>query len=127
MSKKGRLIMTIALCAALLIVLAAGSLKAKDDPCRADIEKFCKGVKPGQGRITNCLKQHESELSKECTAYRTDKGKEQKKNVDAVRQACDKDVERFCKGVPPGQGRIAKCLKDHTAQLSPECKAFYGK
>lgn len=34
--------------------------------CKADEEKLCSDIKPGQGRITRCLKQHEGELSPEC-------------------------------------------------------------
>jgi hypothetical protein len=33
-----------------------------------DKERLCKDVKPGEGRIAACLKQHESELSPECKA-----------------------------------------------------------
>lgn len=34
--------------------------------CRAEIKKFCEGVKPGQGRIIACLKSNSSGLSSEC-------------------------------------------------------------
>jgi hypothetical protein len=37
--------------------------------CRADDTKFCKDVKRGGGRIINCLKQHEAELSQACKTY----------------------------------------------------------
>jgi hypothetical protein len=40
----------------------------KRGPCKGDIEKFCKDVKPGRGRIINCLRQHETELSVDCNA-----------------------------------------------------------
>jgi hypothetical protein len=33
----------------------------KQGACKADYEKFCKDVKPGQGRIAQCMKQHEAE------------------------------------------------------------------
>ena len=36
--------------------------------CKIDAEKFCKDVKPGQGRIVRCLKQHKAELSPGCRA-----------------------------------------------------------
>jgi len=34
--------------------------------CKADIEKFCKGIKPGGGRLWACLKSNSDRLSKEC-------------------------------------------------------------
>jgi len=36
--------------------------------CRADAEKFCKGVKPGEGRILRCLEPHRAELSPGCAS-----------------------------------------------------------
>jgi hypothetical protein len=40
----------------------------KDGPCKADKEKFCADVKKGKGRIKECLKAHENELSPACKA-----------------------------------------------------------
>ena len=34
--------------------------------CKDDANKLCKGTKPGEGRIMQCLKQHEGELSATC-------------------------------------------------------------
>jgi len=36
--------------------------------CKADGEKYCKGIKPGGGRILSCLKGRESDLTPECKA-----------------------------------------------------------
>jgi len=40
-----------------------------------------------------------------------------------VRKACGADMEKFCKGVQPGQGRIAACPKKREGDLSAGCKA----
>jgi hypothetical protein len=36
---------------------------------------------------------------------------------------CAADAAKFCKGIEPGEGRIAKCMKEHENELSPACKA----
>jgi len=38
----------------------------KKEACEADAKKLCKDTKPGGGRIMQCLKEHEGELSSEC-------------------------------------------------------------
>jgi Cysteine rich repeat len=38
------------------------------EECRADAEKFCKGIAPGGGRILSCLKSREPELQPACAA-----------------------------------------------------------
>jgi chemotaxis protein MotB len=38
-----------------------------------------------------------------------------------IAHACAGDVERLCPGVPPGQGRIKACMKEHFSQLSAPC------
>ncbi len=86
----------------------------RDNPCRADAEKLCKGVQPGQGRIVQCLEQHQSELSGGCRAA-MDEGRK--------KHPCAADAERLCQGVQPGEGRIAQCMKQHESELSAACKA----
>ncbi len=59
------------------LMLGTGVVFAKDEqgkagkgkgPCAADVQKFCKGVKKGEGRIIACLKSQQSELSQACSA-----------------------------------------------------------
>jgi hypothetical protein len=40
----------------------------------------------------------------------------------AVLQACKPDIAHFCSQVPPGQGRIKACMKEHLPELSEPCK-----
>ena len=42
--------------------------EAAYEACKPDVEKFCSDVKPGEGRVMVCLRQHESELSDACKA-----------------------------------------------------------
>jgi hypothetical protein len=40
---------------------------------------------------------------------------------------CADDAARLCKGMQQGEGRIAKCMKEHESELSPGCKENIGK
>lgn len=42
--------------------------------------------------------------------------------ADDVREACKEDAKTLCKGIKPGGGRIAACLKEHKEEVSAECK-----
>ena len=91
---------------------------AQEGPCAADVKKFCKDVQPGGGRIVQCMKQHESDLSQACK----DHGKTVKAELEKAHEACKGDVEKLCKDVKPGDGRILHCLKEHEQQVSSGCK-----
>jgi hypothetical protein len=43
----------------------------------------------------------------------------------AKEEACAQDIKRLCKDTQPGAGRIVKCLKEHEAELSSECKSHF--
>jgi Cysteine rich repeat len=42
--------------------------KEMSDACQSDVQRFCTDISPGGGRLAQCLKQHESELSSTCKA-----------------------------------------------------------
>jgi hypothetical protein len=90
---------------------------AKDGgACKADVEKFCKNVEKGGGRIKQCLQDHKGEVSTEC---RTKMEKHEQRKV-----ACKADAEKFCKDIPRGKGQMKACMKSHENELSPACKAL---
>jgi hypothetical protein len=109
--------------AVVLIVLSASAWSRADAAeqkfaCREEIAQYCQGVKPGGGRILSCLKEHENELSPTCR----EKLAAIENLLKEAKQTCAADIERFCKGVQSGEGRIAKCLKEHVEEISPECR-----
>ncbi len=60
--------------AAALFLLSPQLASAQEShPCKADRDKFCAGMKAGDGKLGECLKQHEAELSPECAAERKEK------------------------------------------------------
>ncbi len=103
----------------LIFGVAHAEDKERSGACRADVQKLCKGVQPGGGRIAACLKQHESELSAPCREKIAEAREEHKEFTEA----CKADAETHCKGIQPGQGRILRCLVEHTDKLSGNCRA----
>lgn len=87
-------------------------------PCKADVEKFCKDVPSGGGKINACMNEHENELSQSCK----DKRVERKAKMAAAKKACEPDIQKFCKDVKPGQGAVQQCLQGHETELSQACR-----
>ncbi|HUI24682.1 MAG TPA: hypothetical protein VL403_01260 [Candidatus Kryptonia bacterium] len=112
----------MALLAALIAPAIPASAASHDGPCAADAQKLCPGVPAGGGRIKKCLREHQADLSDACKARIQQALAERK----GPHHACAADVEKFCQGVPAGGGKIAQCLKDHAADLSPECQAAWA-
>lgn len=100
------------------LALSAAVWAEEAKPCAGDVEKFCKGVEPGQGRIAKCMKEHEEELTPACKARIA----KVSQKVRQVMRACKEDVEKECKDVEPGGGRKLSCLKAHEDTLSPRCR-----
>jgi hypothetical protein len=120
------ILMTGVIVVSLCLITAVGFTQQEVDPrgvCKADVEQFCKDVKPGQGRIWSCLKSHDAELSQACK----DRMDQMREKGKAFGMACREDAKKFCKDVRPGQGRIVSCLKNHQGDLSESCKAFFNK
>ena len=109
----------------LLCLSAGGGAYAAEGelPCAEEIAKYCKDVKPGGGRILDCLNEHQKDLSISCSK----KLEESKKKLMEAQQACSGDMEKFCKDVQPGQGRILNCLREHSQELSPACSQMIDK
>jgi Golgi apparatus protein 1 len=104
--------------AASFLFLAAG-LQADDQVvrgvCKADKEKFCKDVQPGEGRIMQCLSENKAQLTPDCA-------KKIEGFHDGFQKACGADLQKFCARTEKGKGRRIKCLNDNAASLSPACK-----
>jgi hypothetical protein len=102
----------------LILLTASNALTEDTVSCADEIEKFCKDVEPGGGRIAKCLAEHKNDLSPSCQ----ERTKEVRKKMRGIHEACQDDVQKFCYDVQPGEGRIAKCLKEHKSEMSSECK-----
>jgi hypothetical protein len=85
--------------------------------CDEDAKRLCPDVKPGEGRIAKCLKQHKDELSPGCKEFLQKAGTKIK-----IMEVCAEDIKNLCKEIKPGGGRILECLNSHVKQLAPDCK-----
>ena len=50
----------------------------------------------------------------------------QQQGTAAQRRACKPDVFRLCGDFIPDRDKITACLKAHTKQLSPDCRAVFS-
>jgi Cysteine rich repeat len=92
--------------------------------CGADIDRSCKGVNLGDGRIFDCLQKNSAKVSENCkTAYAFTAASIAKRAAaqDAAPQLCATDIKRFCKEYDAGNGRIMRCLLSNTSKLDAPC------
>jgi len=86
--------------------------------CAEDVAKYCKGIEPGGGRVTSCLKANEAGLSAACM-------EEQQVMQWRTRRApeeCADDVIELCGTVRPVDRRIVRCLLQNEKVVSNECR-----
>lgn len=108
--------------------LSADALKARKliekfgRSCQADRARLCAGIRPGGGRLLQCLGGHQGELSPSCQAE-MDWFAGAREKFSAVKRACAADAERLCQGVPPQAGPLLECLQENEASLSSACNA----
>ena len=80
--------------------------------CLADIKAKCPGVKPGEGRIKDCVKAHAPEFSDACKARLA--------KVVELSKVCAGDIKEIC----AGKGRnVRACIQKGIASIkSDPCK-----
>jgi hypothetical protein len=122
--KKSSMVLIVAALFLLVPLMAQSEEIHRIGACKADFEKFCKDVKPEQGRIARCMQAHENELLPAC---KDQIAADKEEKAQEFRKACQPDADKFCKGIRQGNGRIIRCLKLHEAELSPQCDAYFRK
>ena len=93
--------------------------------CGRDIEKFCKTVNLGGGRVTQCLAQNEAAVSGSCKASYVQMEALLTTRARAralVLQVCDVDIRRLCPGVQQGDGNLMECFYKAKRNVSPQCQ-----
>ena len=95
------------------------------EPCTGELESLCSRVKPGEGRLLACLRDHQGELSDGCRQRVTLLSPPEASSPMGPQalQACRLDLQVLCSGVAPGEGRLKQCLMARSVRVSPPCKA----
>jgi len=92
--------------------------------CKAELESYCKGVTPGEGRVLACLYAHEDKLSAKCEFALFDAAVLLDRAVSALAYAayeCEDDLEKYCADVPVGEGRLLDCITKNKKKVSKRC------
>ena len=92
--------------------------------CNTELARFCAEVTPGEERLLACLYAHGDKLTKQCDYALYNAAARLERAIGAityVASECRAELETHCADVDVGEGRVAQCLKDHAAELSPGC------
>jgi hypothetical protein len=95
-------------------------VRAQDIPCTDEIQTYCTDVKPGGGRILQCLKTNEAKLSPACTR----RVNELQGAVSGPLGACRDDWAALCYHPRASTDRqsMLQCLQANRANVSAGCK-----
>jgi len=115
------------------LVLVGGSASAEEkglvqivaDGCKTEIDTYCKGVVPGEGRILACLYAFQDKLSNRCEYALYDAAAQLQQAITALTylaNECRDDLKTFCSGVQPGEGRLIQCIGKNKEKISDRCK-----
>jgi Golgi apparatus protein 1 len=105
------------------VAAVAAAVQYVGEACQDDVMKFCAKAPRGQGSVAKCLAGHVDALQPECREL----VQALQVKANEFKKACGGDVEKLCKGIPPGQGRLLSCLQSRRADLSPSCQAIFTK
>jgi hypothetical protein len=114
------------------LLLTGGQARAEEKlvdslkkACNKELTTFCKGVRPGEGRVLACLYAFEDKVSDQCVYALYDAAAQLEQAIVALKYAagqCKDDLKKFCADVKPGQGRGLACLEKHDKDVSQQCK-----
>ena len=93
--------------------------------CKAELEKYCGQVTPGEGRVLACLYAHNDKLSGRCEYALYDAAAQLERAAAAlayVANECGPDLRKHCAAAEAGEGRLLDCLKKNDAEVSNRCK-----
>jgi hypothetical protein len=127
MKRNGLVIMFVMvfLFSASVVVAGSNPIVKAVEGCKQELTTYCKDVTPGQGRGLACLYAHGDKLSGKCEYALYDAAAQLERAVAAlsyVVNECAIDLDRFCQGVPAGEGRLLECINKNDPKVSSRCK-----
>ncbi len=102
-----------------------GLIETVANGCKAELEKYCSNVTPGEGRMLACLYAHGDKLSGRCEYALYDAASRLERAVAALSYAvneCSADLKQYCGSVAAGEGRLLECLQKNDSKVSQRCK-----
>jgi PRC-barrel domain len=106
------IILAAALVFAPLPALGEGAQQNKTGEAPSQAAEDSTRENSGRGQLGNVL----DRLSQ------TQLGEELASAMDRIEDACAADIEELCGDIPPGGGRIARCIKANADELSRRCR-----
>ena len=83
------------------------------EACRQDVDTYCSSVTPGDGKVHQCLVDHQEQLTTACRAETNHLQMTAASNVKlspSLGRACAAERAQHCAGVTPGKARVFNCL-----------------
>ena len=118
-------ILSLSLTQAACAATQQGPVEIVAQGCETELKSYCKDVTPGEGRILACLYAYNDKITTRCEYALYDAAVVLQRAVAAisfVANECREDLEKLCKDVPPGEGRLLNCLDKNVEKVSDRCK-----
>lgn len=113
--------MTVGAALYLALVFAGDAFpQAANANCRADAATFCTHAQLGAGRVAQCLKESQWQLSAACREH----AEVVSGRMGETLQACRDEALLYCSSAEVAGGGISQCLNRAKGQLSAECSAL---
>lgn len=98
--------------------------------CRDDVMKVCPGIAPGEGRISDCLREKRNVVSADCRDYLNRFDSQFDKMFMPTMMICQ-EHEVICGHVKKYGARRINCMKqvylETPEKLSAECRESFSK
>jgi len=118
-------VMTVLVFSGVASAAEKGIVETFKEGCKADLETYCKDVKPGDGRLLACLYANSDKISARCEYALYDAASQLERALTAltyVANECRDDLKANCANINPGEGRLLTCLEKNDAKVSGRCR-----